>query len=355
LRLIKEVTKEVTKKKPNPHEAHYYRLSEHGVHYIITNNINLKYDILKGLLKNYGDHPLFRYILYPCIKRDTLLKIGDSAIFDHAFSYLYDCYQRVEDTIPSIIHKGQIDNQTQNGYVTRRLFSWDLSNEDKDILRSFLKQKYKWNWVDNARVSKTRDGNRIKVSDELNSVRITLTQSKTKAILFFKKEELLEFVVQGSDVYTSQPYRSYLRTLDPSRLPPPISPEEDYMESFLYFLHIRAQQLIFSILSNYVEPGYSAAMQILRHDPKFMQVLKETKNGKEVCLFHWKAMSIVGDTDPHCCVTIKETSYLHRSEKGTLFTNLVNKWLTQCYSHLMLTQAQNHLVCYQMTFQRKFS
>jgi hypothetical protein len=283
LRLIKEVTKEVTKKKPNPHDAHYYRLSEHGVHYIITNNINLKYDILKGLLKNYGDHPLFRYILYPSIKRDTLLKIGDSAIFDQAFSYLYDCYQRVEDTIPSIIHKGQIDNQTQNGYVTRRLFSWDLSNDDKDILRSFLKQKYKWNWVDNAKVSKTRDGNTIKISDGLNSVLIKLNSVlKTKAALVFNRkkvpEVIYEFVVQGSDVYTSQPYRSYLRTLDPSRLPPPISPEEDYMESFLYFLLIRAQQLIFSILSNYVEPGYSAAMRILRHDPKFMQVLKETKN-----------------------------------------------------------------------------
>jgi hypothetical protein len=66
--------------------------------------------------------------------------------------------------------------------------------------------------------------------------------------------------------------------LDPSRLPPPISPENDYMESFLLSLHIRAQQLIFFILSIYVEPGCSAAMQILRQDPKFMQLLKETKD-----------------------------------------------------------------------------
>jgi hypothetical protein len=144
LRLIEEVTK----KEPNPHKAHYYKLSERGVHYIITNNISLKHSILKSLLKNYGDHPLFRYFLYPCIKRNTLLKIGDSAIFDHAFSYLHDCCKNA-----GIYMISHTDSQTQNGYVTRRLFSWDLSNEDKDILRSFLKQKYNWNWVDSARVS----------------------------------------------------------------------------------------------------------------------------------------------------------------------------------------------------------
>lgn len=186
LRLIK-----VTKKEPNPHGAHYYILGKRGVHYIITNNIRLKHGNLKSLLKNYGDHPLFRYFLYPCIKRDILLKIGDSAIFDHVLSYLYDCYKRVEETIPSIIHKGQIDYQIQNECVRRRVFSWDLSHEDKDSLCSFLKQRFGWIWVDNAKVSKTLDGIlRIKLSYELNSAHITLNQSKTNAALFFKKNGL---------------------------------------------------------------------------------------------------------------------------------------------------------------------
>jgi hypothetical protein len=282
LGLIKEVTEEVikkksvTKKNPNPHGAHYYRLSECGIHYIITNNISLKHGILMSLLEHYGGHPLFRYFLYPCIERDTLLKIDDTAIFDHVFSYLHDCYKR-EEMIMTIIHKGQIDNQTQNGYVTRRLFSLTLAKEDKDSLRSFLKQRPGWNWVDDAKVSKTRDG-RIKLSDGLNSAHITLNQGRTEATLFFKGKEPLKFVVQGSDVCTSQPYRSYLRTLDPSRLPPTMSVGVLNMILFKIFLRMRAQQLIFSILSSYVEPGYSAAMQILRHDPKFMQTLKETKD-----------------------------------------------------------------------------
>ncbi|MGC2681402.1 MAG: hypothetical protein WA323_05995, partial [Candidatus Nitrosopolaris sp.] len=70
----------------------------------------------------------------------------------------------------------------------------------------------------------------------------------------------------------------YLRTLDPSRLPPPISAEESCMIRFHLFLTMRIGQLVYSIQSNYVEPGYSAAMQILLHDPKFMQVWKEAKD-----------------------------------------------------------------------------
>jgi hypothetical protein len=47
---------------------------------------------------------------------------------------------------------------------------------------------------------------------------------------------------------------------------------------FRLFLTMRIQQLVFSILSSYVEADYSAAMQILRHDAKFLQVCKETKD-----------------------------------------------------------------------------
>jgi hypothetical protein len=71
---------------------------------IITNNISLKHGILKSLLKNYVDYPLFRYFLYPCIEWDTHLKIGDTTIFDHAFSYLYDCCKKAE-TRSTIKHK----------------------------------------------------------------------------------------------------------------------------------------------------------------------------------------------------------------------------------------------------------
>jgi hypothetical protein len=82
-----------------------------------------------------------------------------------------------------------------------------------------------------------------------------MNQSKKKAILFSKRQELLEFDINGSYVCISEPY----------------TPLPCCMTSFLSFLTTRIHQLVLSIQSNYVDPGYSAAMQILRHDPKFVQ------------------------------------------------------------------------------------
>src|SRR5215469_12710895 len=270
----------VTASHPNIHNAQCYKLSARGIYYMISNNLRLQFGYL---LKNYGDHPLFQHFLYPYIERDTISKIWDTAIFSHLFSYLHDCCKEVEETV--II--SQTNNQTQNGYMTRRLFSLELLEEDKDSLRSFLKQRgSEWNWVDNARitkrVTKAKAQNSISISDGRNSAFIKLYTDKTKAILVLKRkklpEQICKFVVNGPYVCTSEPYRSYLRTLDPSRPPPPISVEESCMIRFHSFLTMRIQQLVFSIQSNYVEPSYSAAMQILRHDARFMQVRKETQD-----------------------------------------------------------------------------
>jgi hypothetical protein len=257
LGLIEEVIKY-----PNIHNARYYKLSARGVYYLIANNTSLQYDILKNLLKNYGDHLLFQCFLYPCVNHMTLLKIGDSAIFSHTFSYLHDCCERVHETIYMVSHTY---NQ-QNGNVTRPLFSWDnISREEKEALRSFLKIRLKRNWVDNAEVNKTDDGNSIKVSSGLNSLLITLSEDKTIATLSVRGKKL-EFDVKGSNVWASEV--------------PPISLEEIHMRFFEGFLQMRVQQFIFSLLSNYgPERGsVSAAIRILSQDSKFMQALKEMKN-----------------------------------------------------------------------------
>jgi hypothetical protein len=200
LKLLEEVTK-----CPNIHNAHYYKLSAHGVYHIIADKDSLKYGILNSLLKNYGDHPLFRCFLYPCIKQETLLELTDSAISSHTFSYLHDCCQSMQEMIYEISHTY---NQ-QNGNLTQYLFSWDNiskkdKDKDKDRLRSFLKRKFKWNWVDNAVFSKTEYGNSIKVSHGLNSALITLNNDKTNATVSFKGKKLLKFDVKGSSVWTSE-------------------------------------------------------------------------------------------------------------------------------------------------------
>lgn len=257
---------EATKKpKPNVHRARYLKLSERGIYYLMANNSSLPYGVLKSLLKNCGDHLLFHYFLYPYIKRDTLLKISDSAIFSHTFSYLRDCCKTVQETLYMISHTY---NQT-NGNLTRQLFSWDNipnADQDKEVLRYFLKQRLRSNWLDKAEIRKTEDQNSIIVSYGLNSLLISLNKEKTKATLSFRGKKQLEFIVRESEVWTFEV--------------PIISLEEIHMRIFQTSLHTRVQQLIFSLLSNYdPERGsISAAIRILSQDKRFMKALRETKD-----------------------------------------------------------------------------
>lgn len=249
--------------KPNVHRARYVKLSERGIYYLIANNSGLPYGILKSLLKNYGHHRVFHCFLYPCIKRDTLLKISDSAIFSHTFSYLHDCCKTLQETTYMISHTY---NQ-KNGNLTQQLFSWDnipSADQDKEV-RYFLKQRFKWNWLDKAEIRKTEGGNSISVSYGLNSLLISLNKEKTKAALSFREKKQLEFIVRESRVWTFED--------------PIISLEEIHMRIFQISLHTRVQQLIFSLLSNYgpEHSSISAALRILSEDKRFMKALRETK------------------------------------------------------------------------------
>lgn len=145
------------------------------------------------------------------------------------------------------------------------------------------------NWVDNAEISKTEDGNSVKVTYQLKTALITLNPDKRIAILRFKGEPLLEFVVEASHLWTSEPHGGL----------PTMSVGVLNMGFFKEFLHMRAQQLIFSMLSNYgPELGYlSASIRILSHDSVFMQGLKETKNEfeKRYAFFIGKQKTILTD------------------------------------------------------------
>jgi hypothetical protein len=252
-------------KKPNVHRARYLKLSDRGIYYLIANNSSLPHGILKSLLENYGDHLLFHYFLIPYIKRETLLKISDSAIFSHTFSYLHDCCKTVQETLYMISHTY---NQ-KNGNLTRQLFSWDNihnSDQDKEVLRYFLKQRFKWNWLDKAEIRKTEDGNSTSVSYGLNSLLISLNKEKTKATLSLRGKKQLEFIVRESKVWTFEV--------------PIISLEEIHMRILQTSIRTRVQQLIFSLLSSY-DPEHgsiSAAIRILSQDKRFMVALRDTKD-----------------------------------------------------------------------------
>jgi DNA-binding PadR family transcriptional regulator len=159
---------EVDKERTNDHISNkrkekYYKLSNQGIYTLVVSNENLPYDVIKNIITNHDDHILFRFFVFPYIKPKTLLKITDSVIFSRIFSYLHECCRKIDDLTYAIRHTY---NQ-KDGYLTDQLFIWDnvpKEEYDTEILRSFLKERFKWDWLQRARFKKTEDNRGIEVS-----------------------------------------------------------------------------------------------------------------------------------------------------------------------------------------------
>jgi hypothetical protein len=291
--------------KNNAEVKYYYKLSEYGVYNLITNNENLPDDTLKSLLLNHKDHVLFGFFLFPYIKEETLLKIKDSAILSRIFSYLHQCCKQIEDMIYTINHTY---NQ-KNGYLTDQLFIWDnipKGDSDTQQLRNFLKQKFNWNWLDNAAIKKTEDGNGITISYELKSLLISMDKKRRKATLKFRGKKEYEFIVREA---TGQ----FIVEV------PTIPLELQYILNFLISNQIRIPEFVVSLISNYGPYSPTAAFEILGQDKRFTEALKKTKN-----LFD-KRYNLLQKIGSHCsddlfCFFISCTSaisFITRSESVT--------------------------------------
>jgi hypothetical protein len=122
---------------------------------------------------------------------------------------------------------------------------------DTNALRTFLIQRFKWGWLDKAAISKTYDGNGIKISHGLNSILIILNLEKTKAILRFRGEIIYEFIVRDITpnnqseniliIYTDEfrvfPDKGFLK----------IPLVQMHLDTFKRFLQSRVMELIFSL------------------------------------------------------------------------------------------------------------
>src|SRR5207248_2747879 len=114
----------------NKHNANYYKLSIYGIYYLIANGKALSHSLKKVTLKNYGDHPLFHFFLYPYVRCNSLLEITDSAIFSAIYSYLHELCKKIQETSDEMHHTY---NQ-KNGYLTDQLFVWkNIPCVDYDI------------------------------------------------------------------------------------------------------------------------------------------------------------------------------------------------------------------------------
>jgi hypothetical protein len=253
------------------HGAVRCKLSARGIYFLIANKI-LSYDQIRTLIKNYGDHILFQFFIYPYVTRDTLLKIQDSFIFLRISSYLGECCQKIEDTFDYVRHTS---NQ-KNGHLTRQLFTWDnVPREDSDTesLRQFLQGMFPFDWLEMAEIKKTENAAGITITHGKNTALIKLDIERNKAILTSRGKTFYHFILRrGID---NQSIIDVDEFIVPRKRPVRISVTQIHLLSFIAFQQARLIDLIFSLFSAY--GAASAATRALAEDENFRGALEKTK------------------------------------------------------------------------------
>lgn len=248
----------ISKTKTSEHKAKYRKLSVGGIYYLILKNSILPDNIIKGILKNYGDNLLFQLFLYPYINQDTLLQIRDTALLSKISLFLYECCKEIEYALGLI-------NNARSRYTVEQVFIWQYvpdKDYDTNNLREFLKRKFNLDWVHRATIEKIENDNSLRISYEPNSIVITLNDKRTKAILKINRKNEYEFIVKA---YSPNWFS----------IEAPVTPIEEYAAySLLLGTQQRVPSLIFNLASNAVSG--SSYFQILSQDEQFTQSLEKT-------------------------------------------------------------------------------
>jgi hypothetical protein len=96
--------------------------------------------------RNYIGCDLFKIFLYPYFKKETLLAIGSTLLWD-LFNYLSTCCHSIERKLKYSKHA--------DIPVTERIFSWNkIPGEDNDALLSHLKQIFNLESVNRSDIKK---------------------------------------------------------------------------------------------------------------------------------------------------------------------------------------------------------
>jgi hypothetical protein len=212
------------------------------------------------MLPDYGDHPMFRFFLYPLISADTLSRLTDldsrSFFFSHVSPYLQHCCEEIV---------------AANNYLelNKPLFIWEeilTGNEHAKRLCDFLEQKFGWTRLDKAEIQKSDPMFFEMKGTGSNTVLITLSDDRRKVTVRYKGKKQIELsVVYHFDLSI----RPVLFVQKPTIL------DESYIKAFAKDRYKLVQRLLFSIVSD--ESIDSNAVRIVLEDNTFREVLEDVK------------------------------------------------------------------------------
>lgn len=163
------------------HSSSHYSLTDKGIYYF-KGNSRLAYTMsLQDLMKNYSNSNIFRYLVYPFIKLETLCSPKmDLNIMGGIGNYLVSMSKKM-DSILLLLDKQ--DNPK------REIYSW---NNDK--LEDYLRNKYHYNFINIADCEEDSDEDHIEIRyfDIEN-------HNKDVRVIFNKKSK------EGNISYTTSP------------------------------------------------------------------------------------------------------------------------------------------------------
>jgi len=244
-------------KKSDQFVAKPCRLSVAGVYYIILRSRIMPDNIMKAILKNYGDNMLFHQFVYPYFSRNTLLKLRDVRLISRVSLFIYECCRDIEDVLMS----------RRNGCAVEQVFFWQSVPGDMNVtnrLCHFLKKELKMSWIDRAKdFRKTNDDSKLIISYGSDLISITLNDTKTKATLTTRGKKLYEFAVETGP--------KGLLILEA-----PTKSAEIFLASTVFFgIKQRIPSLVSGLVSD-VDQN-SPDFNFLSNDKKFMRTLKQAK------------------------------------------------------------------------------
>jgi hypothetical protein len=131
-------------KEKNPHKRKPYFLTDIGLFYIIQSHTFLGIEF-QAMLRNYPNFKIFKDLLYPFIKLDTVCSENIPLYILNAISlYIQHICLNIENFIYYTINKRDWGEEAE----------WNLNTE---TIRKYLFDKYKYKWLENAETKENYD------------------------------------------------------------------------------------------------------------------------------------------------------------------------------------------------------
>lgn len=160
------------------------------------------------MLHNYDSNILFTYFLYPIIDKNTILEIDDSDILKIIFSYLKDVCNVIFESIKTTNIKSHRINFNADGYILDEVLLWPASKQTSQVrdyrIVNYLKNTFKWDWINSNKISFNHDKNFIEISNPLEPkqiIRLLIDTSKDEANLMVDGKEIDKFVIKSSRLF----------------------------------------------------------------------------------------------------------------------------------------------------------